>query len=312
MSQVGDGQFKYEVIENWGRLPDGWSFGRVTGVAVDSEDRVYICQQLQNPPVVVFDSEGKYLDSWGTGVIVEPHTIYIGSDYIGSGDVIYLADRGAHVALKLSLSGEVLLELGNRGQPSDTGCTEDEGEVLRAAGPFNRPTRLFPAFFGDLYVSDGYRNSRVHRFSDDGQLIASWGEPGSGAPGKIRSPHSLWLDGNGKVYVCDRLNNRIQIFSSNGEFLTQWSGLQLPTDLHIDRHGTIYLAERPDNEGIDGWISILDEEGHRLARWSTPRGHQIWVDGHSDMYLVTGSQGSSQQGAAVKYLSPYSPFGSNK
>ena len=207
MPVVGSGGYQYEVAENWGQLPRGRTFGVVTGVAVDSRERVYICQQQQDPPVMVFDREGNYLDSWGTGFIVEPHTIYIGPD-----DVIYLADRGAHVALKLTQAGAVLLELGKRGQPSDTGCTEDEGEVLRAAGPFNRPTRLSPSPSGDLYVSDGYRNSRVHRFAAGGSLLTSWGEPGRTAPGEFYSPHSLWIDRDGLVYVCDRRNNRIQIF----------------------------------------------------------------------------------------------------
>ena len=102
--------------------------------------------------------------------------------------MLYLADRGYHVALKLTLDGQPLLELGNRGRPSDTGCTEDEGSVLPAGEPFNRPTRLSPSPSGDLYVSDGYRNSRVHRFSGQGPLLASWGEPGNDVPGQLHSP----------------------------------------------------------------------------------------------------------------------------
>lgn len=297
MPEVGAGQYRFEVVDNWGSLPPGWTYGVVTGVTVDSQQRVYICQQQQDPPVLVFDREGNYLDSWGTGTIVEPHTIFIGSD-----DLIYLADRGAHMALKLTLAGEVLLELGNRGQPSDTGCTEDEGEVLRSAGPFNRPTRMSPSPGGDLYVSDGYRNSRVHRFSADGRLIASWGEPGNHAPGEFHSPHSLWIDNDGLIYVCDRRNNRIQIFGATGDFLTQWTDVQLPTDLHTGRDGTIYVAERPDNEAPEGWISVRDGKGAQLARWSTPRSHQIWIDSHDDIYLVTGTQRLSRQGGATKYI----------
>ena len=144
MPRVGAGQYTYEVVDNWGTLPPSWTLGVVTGIAVDSQERVYVCQQHQDPPVIVFDREGNYLDSWGTGLIVEPHTLYIGPD-----DVMYLADRGDHVALQLTLGGQAVLELGNRGQPSDTGCTEDEGEVLRAAGPFNRPTRMSPSPSGD-------------------------------------------------------------------------------------------------------------------------------------------------------------------
>lgn len=297
MSTAGDGGYHYEVIENWGRVPQGWSLGVVTGVAVDSRDRVFVCQQQQDPPVLVFDREGNYLDSWGTGLIREPHTIFIGPD-----DVLYLADRGDHVALKLTLDGQLLLELGNRGTPSDTGCTEDEGIVLRAAGPFNRPTRMSPSPSGDLYVSDGYRNSRVHRFSGQGPLMASWGEPGNDGPGQIHSPHCLWIDQQGLVYVCDRKNNRIQIFSPEGEFTDQWSDVNLPTDLHVDSNGTIYLAERQDNETLENWITVRDRAGQVLARWDTPRSHQIWVDRHGDIYLVSGMLGLPENGVATKYV----------
>ncbi len=297
MSTTGSGQYTYEILEDWARLPSGWTLGVVTGVAVDSQERVYICQQQQIPPIIVFDRDGNYLKSWGAGRIIEPHTIYIGAD-----DVMYLADRGGHVALKLTLDGNPLLELGNRGRPSDTGCTEDEGEVLRAAGPFNRPTRMFPAPSGDLYVSDGYRNSRVHRFSGDGGLIASWGTPGETAPGEFHSPHSLWVDEEGTVYVCDRKNNRIQVFSPTGEFKTQWTDVHLPTDLFIDADGNVYVAERPDNQDLNHWISVRDKEGNLLAQWDTPRSHQIWVDNRGDIFLVSGLLAAQTKGVVVKYV----------
>ncbi len=297
MPTAGDGNYRYEVVENWGTPPIGQSLGVVTGVALDSQNRVYICQQQQDPPVMVFDLEGHFLNSWGTGLIVEPHTMYIGPD-----DVIYLADRGAHVALKLTLGGQPILELGNRGEPSDTGCFEDEGMVLRAAGPFNRPTRLSPSPSGDLYVSDGYRNSRVHRFSAEGELISSWGEPGGPAPGHFYSPHSLWVDEQGLVYVCDRKNNRIQIFSPTGQFTGQWDDVRLPTDLFMGPEGNFYLAEREHNESLDNWITVRDRGGNPLARWETPRSHQIWVDRQGDIYLVSGTRGLGAAGTATKYV----------
>ena len=282
MATVGTGEYTYEMVEHWAKLPAGWRFGLSTGVTVDSQGRVYVCQQQQDPPLIVFDREGNYLNSWGSGTIIEPHTIYIGSD-----DVLYLADRGAHVAMKFTLDGKLLLELGNRGQPSDTGCTEDEGEVLRAGRPFNRPTRLFPSPSGDLYVSDGYRNSCVHRFSSDGSLIESWGTPGPSAPAEFRSPHSIYVDWQGQVYVCDRLNNRIQIFSRTGEFIGQWTDVGLPTDIYITPDGTVYVQERRgDGNESDHWISVRDKAGNILARWDTPRSHQTWVDPHGDIYMA--------------------------
>ena len=297
MAAIEAGDFRFEVDEGWGRLPDGMRAGVVTGVVVDSQDRVYLCQQQQDPPVLVFDRDGNFLDSWGTGYVVEPHTMYIGPD-----DVIYLADRGAHVAMKLSVSGEVLLEVGSRGQPSDTGCFEDEGVVPRAGGPFNRPTRLSPSPSGDLYASDGYRNCRVHRFAADGQLIASWGRPGGDGPGAFFSPHCLWVNSEGLIYVCDRKNNRVQIFDPEGEFVTQWTNVQLPTDLHIARDGLFYLAERESGEATEHLLSVRDGDGNVLASWSTPRSHQVWPDARGDIYLVSGTGTDASKGLATRYV----------
>ena len=297
MTLIEAGDFRFEVDPGWGHLPDGMSAGVVTGVVADSQGRVYLCQQQQDPPVLVFDRDGNYLDSWGTGYVVEPHTMYISPD-----DVIYLADRGAHVAMKLSVSGEVLLEVGNRGQPSDTGCFEDEGIVLRAGGPFNRPTRLSPSPSGDLYASDGYRNCRVHRFAADGKLIASWGRPGGDGPGAFYSPHCLWVNGDGLVYVCDRNNNRIQIFDPEGEFVTQWSNVQLPTDIHIGRDGLFYLAERESGDAVENLLTVRDGDGNVLASWRTPRSHQVWPDTHGDIYLVSGAATDAAKGLATRYV----------
>jgi DNA-binding beta-propeller fold protein YncE len=297
MALIDAGDFRFEVEEGWGKLPEGMRAGVVTGVVADSQERVYLCQQQQDPPVLVFDRDGNFLDSWGSGYVVEPHTMYIDPD-----DVIYLADRGAHVAMKLSVSGEALLEIGNRGQPSDTGCFEDEGVVPRAGGPFNRPTRLSPSPSGDLYASDGYRNCRVHRFAADGQLIASWGRPGGDGPGAFFSPHCLWVDSDGLIYVCDRKNNRIQIFDPEGEFVAQWANVQLPTDLHIGRDGLFYLAERESNEATENLLTVRDGSGSALASWTTPRSHQIWPDARGDIYLVSGAATDAAKGLGTKYV----------
>ena len=279
MVEAGAGQYRYDLIEDWARLPSGQSFGRVTGVAVDSRERVYVCQQLKDPPILVFDKDGSYLSSWGAGAIGEPHTIYIAPD-----DLMYLADRGDHVVAKLTLDGEPLVLMGNRGRPSDTGCTEDEGVVLRAGAPFNRPTRLCPSPSGDLYASDGYRNSRVHRFSPDGELIRSWGTPGRTSPGEIYSPHCVWVDREGLVYVCDRKNDRIQIFSPAGEFVGQWADVPGATDICMDADGMVYVCERQGES--ESWISVRDKSGNVLERWASPRCHQILVDSHGDIYMA--------------------------
>ena len=172
----------------------------------------------------------------------------------------------------------------------------------RPAVPSTAPPACRPSPSGDLYVSDGYRNCRVHRFSPDGHLLASWGRPGGDGPGAFFSPHSLWVDADGLVYVCDRKNNRIQIFDLEGQFVSQWSNVQLPTDLHIGPDGHYYLAERESNEATENLLTVRDRSGSILASWTTPRSHQIWPDAHGDIYLVSGAMSNGAPGIATKYV----------
>ena len=274
MKPVGTGQYTYEVIEQWGSLPAGMSFGPMSAVAADSQGRIYAFQR-KDPPVLVFDREGTYLDSWGDSAIADPHGFFIGPD-----DVVYLTDRDDHVALRFTLDGKPLGVLGQRGQPSDTGCEEDGGRVMRAAGPFNKPTEMVVAPSGELYVTDGYRNSRVHRFSADGRLIDSWGSPGKHAPGEFHLPHSLWIDERGEVYVCDRENNRIQVFSPSGKYLTHWDDIHRPTDIYMDAQDRVYISD------LKPTVTIMDKKGTVIARWDSPMGHGLWVDPEGDIYLA--------------------------
>ena len=274
MKPVGTGQYTYEVIEQWGSLPAGMSFGPMSAVAADSQGRIYAFQR-KDPPVLVFDREGTYLDSWGDSAIADPHGFFIGPD-----DIVYLTDRDDHVALRFTLDGKPLGVLGQRGQPSDTGCEEDGGRVARAAGPFNKPTEMVVAPSGELYVTDGYRNSRVHRFSADGRLIDSWGSPGKHAPGEFHLPHSLWIDERGEVYVCDRENNRIQVFSPSGKYLTHWDDIHRPTDIYMDAQDRVYISD------LKPTVTIMDKQGTVIARWDSPMGHGLWVDPEGDIYLA--------------------------
>jgi DNA-binding beta-propeller fold protein YncE len=274
MSTVGTGRYEYEVVEHWGTLPTGWTFGAVSAVAVDSQDRVYAFQR-KDPPVLVFDRDGNFLQSWGSRAIRDPHGIYIGPD-----DIVYLTDRDDHVALKFTLDGRPLSVLGERGKPSDTGCEEDGALVPRAAGPFNKPTEMVVAPSGDLYVTDGYRNSRVHRFSHEGRLIESWGTPGKSAPGEFHLPHSLWVDRQGTVYVCDRENNRIQVFTAAGRYLAQWTDIHRPTDIYIDAENIVYVSD------LKPTVTVMSTQGQVIARWDSPMGHGLWVDSRGDIYLA--------------------------
>ena len=276
MTTVGSGRYAYEIREDWARLPTGWTFGGVSAVATDSQNRVYAFQR-KDPPIVVFDRDGNYLSSWGTSAFADPHGINIVDD------VIYVTDRNDHVALKFTLDGKPLMVVGTRGQASDTGATKDIELPPRSAGPFNKPTEMMVAPSGDLYVSDGYRNSRVHRFSSQGALLDSWGKPGKEEPGEFHLPHSLWVDKQGLVYVCDRENSRIQVFTGAGKFLSQWRDIVKPTDISFDAEEIAYVSEQRPS------ISVLEKSGKVLARFDTPvSGHGLWVDAITgDVYLAS-------------------------
>ena len=282
MTTVGTGKYRYSLTESWPKLPPGETFGNVSAVATDSQDRVYVFQR-KDPPVRVFGRDGTYLRSWGAGSFANPHGIYI------ENDVVYLTDREDSVCLTYTLDGKPLQVLGHRGVHTDTGCERPGELVPRAGGPSNYPTEMVPAPSGNLYVSDGYRNARVHRFTADGQLLASWGQGGKTEPYHFHLPHSLVVDRDGLVYVCDRENNRIQIFSADGKFLTMWPDLRRPLDISIDREGIFYISEGGVT-GLSPRISLMDKHGTVVARWDSLAAHGSWVDAHGDIYLALGAK----------------------
>ena len=199
-------------------------------------------------------------------------------------DVVYITDRSDQVAVKFTLEGKPLQIIGDRGVYSDTGCEKPGDLVPRAAGPFNYCTEMAPHPSGDIYISDGYRNARVHRFSADGQLIQSWGQPGKEDPGQFHLPHSLVIDPDGKIYVCDRANRRVQVFSPDGEFITMWTGMGGPDNLVLGNDGIFYLAEQADESG-SSHCSVWDADGNVLERWPIRHAHGMAVDLNGDLYL---------------------------
>ena len=205
------------------------------------------------------------------------------------------------------MDGELLLTLGTRGRPSDTGYDGAAyATIARAGPPFNRPTNLAVAPSGDLYVTDGYGNARVHRFAADGRLVRSWGAPGGG-PGEFRIPHGIAVLADGRVLVTDRENDRIQVFDPDGRHLTEWRDIQRPTQLCVGPDGLLYVSElwwrkgqRSERFGeitADryGRVSALRDDGTVVARWGgsapgTAGGftapHGIAVDSRGDVYVA--------------------------
>jgi len=275
MAQIGTGKYTYELIHDFFKLPAGQSFGMISRVAADAQDRIYVFQR-KDPPVVVFDREGKYLGAWGSGEVTDPHGLKI------VGDTVYTTDRSDSVAKSFTLDGKPLLELGTRGKHSDTGKVGTNWLAERAAEPFNHPTEMMAHPNGDIYVTDGYRNARVHRFTGDGRLVTSWGAPGKGE-GQFHLPHSIAYDDAGKLYVADRANKRVQIFTPEGEFLGQWTGMGGPNDITRGKDANFYIAEQ-EEDGGPAHICVRDAQGTVLARMESRHVHGVGVDSHGDIY----------------------------
>ena len=260
---IGAGEFRYEYQPEWARLPAGMTLQGPSGVAVDSMDRVYVFQR-QGPPVLVFDRNGHFLQPWERrdGVPADAHHIHAGPD-----DTIYLTDRDAHQVLLYDTAGNLQRSLGRRDQAA-------------MQAPFNHPADVCVAPSGELYVADGYGNSSVHRFSASGDYISSFGSPGSG-PGQFRVPHSVRVSSDGRVYVADRENHRVQVFTPEGEFHAQWTDFKCPMGVHIDDTQVVYVTDQIPR------LSIFSLDGELLARGRTFEGaHQVYTDSEGSIYGV--------------------------
>jgi DNA-binding beta-propeller fold protein YncE len=296
---VGSGPYTYEVHDDWARLPEGWEMP-AAAVTVDSRDRVYCFNRTADHPVVVFDRDGNYLSSWGAGLFAFPHTIRA-----DAGDNLWLVDRDHGQMLYFTGDGKLLRTIGTRGYRSDTGVDPDEPRstayrrVTHGGPPFNLPTDIAVAPSGEMFITDGYGNARVHKFAADGTLLLSWGEPGPG-PGQFNLPHGVWIDRPGRVMVCDRENDRVQVFDQQGTLLHIWpTRLIGPAVFYVDAADIVYI---PEHNG--GLISVLTLAGERLARWGDPgfrSCHSVWGDSRGDLYVVRpGAWGRGRR--VVKYV----------
>jgi DNA-binding beta-propeller fold protein YncE len=292
----------YRAVTGWEQLPDGYSHPDVAAVAVDSKSQVYLFCRAEHP-VMIYEPGGRFVGSWGEGLFsMRTHGITIGPD-----DSVYCTDDAGHSVRKFRPDGKLLMTLGgNEGKPSDSGYDgANLTTIARGAAPFNRPTNLAVAPNGDLYVSDGYGNARVHRFSATGKLMASWGEPGTG-PGEFMLPHGIAVDPSGDVFVCDRESDRIQVFNRDGKYLREITDVQRPTQVVIAR-GRMYVSELgwrtgqrsfrngPIERDLPSRVSVLDANGNVLARIGGPdpcapgsfcAAHGIAVDSNGNIYVA--------------------------
>ena len=294
----GNGNYKFQLVEDW---PDWPINGVASDVATDSSGNVFVAvRTLQTPEqnsgtMLVFDDKGNFLDRFGDEYFATPHGLWINSE-----DEIWFADSGNHAVRKFDTSGKLMMTLGT---PNELGTY---------GSPFRSPTRAVQSDDGDIFVSDGYWQNKVHRFDSHGTHITNWGGgepvfkkeawelyksetcceatgvPGNG-PGQFNLPHDVSVDSNKNVYIMDRQNNRCQIFDADGRYMREWSDIKGPNDAVIIDDNIMVVAE-----GV-GSILIISLEGEVLDRWGqrgeTPgefRGypHGIWIDKNQDLYVA--------------------------
>jgi sugar lactone lactonase YvrE len=300
----------YETVPGWEQLPEGFVHRDVSDVGVDSHDRVYLLTRNE-ARVFVYERDGTFVDSWGGAILsTVPHGLTVGPD-----DTVYVVDQGDQTVRSFTPDGHQLSVVGTSGVRSDTGidwtipwtsATALVGSIQRSGPPFNNPTSVAIAD-GDLYVADGYGNARIHRFSSEGELLASWGEPGSD-PGQFRIPHSVCFDRRGLLLVADRENERIQVFTPDGAFVEEWLDVQRPTGIAVDPDGLVYVTELAWRPGDYSWrrgriadatpcrLTIFSPTGTPLARFGDGRdpcapgsfvaAHGVAVDSHGDLYVA--------------------------
>jgi peptidylamidoglycolate lyase len=248
---------EYRVVHGWPELPENTVLPEVSGVAVDTQDNVFVLTRagrkwpdsdvldltpIPAETVLLFDGRtGKQLAAWGKDVFAMPHHLTV-----DAGNNVWIADVAYHQVFKFSHGGKLLLTLGERSVPGEDGFH------------FNRPSDVAVTADGSVYVSDGYGNSRVVKFSPEGRFLLAWGSKGNN-PGQFDTPHAIELDLAGRVFVLDRANKRVQVFDSSGKFLSQWPGPPFvsPQDVAIAADGTAFVTDDgedrlPDRAGV--WV----------------------------------------------------------
>lgn len=246
-AQTAPPALPHKVDPDWPRLPNGWNFEETAGIAADSSEHVFVFHRGQHP-IIEFDRDGKYMRHWGDNVFLRPH----GLRFDAAGN-LWAVDDSGHIVVKMDVAtGRVRLIIGRKGQKGET------------KDSFNRPTDIAFAPNGDFYVSDGYGNSRVVKFSRDGRYLASWGKKGA-AEGEFNLPHSVAVDKRGRVYVGDRENYRMQVFDADGKFLTQWKHVGSPWGLYITEDQALFMCDGHNNR-----ILKLNLEGQILGTLGSP------------------------------------------
>ena len=267
-------QTRYRSVRDWpvgaGRRAPDYGTRMVVGVATDSKGQVYVFQRTPHP-ILVFDRAGNYLRTWGHGLFALPHGCRI--DPQGN---IWLTDVGLHQVFKYAPDGRRLATWGVKSTPGND------------AIHFNQPADVAFGPKGDVYIADGYGNARIVHLDGKGRYRNAWGHPGH-VPGAFRLVHSVAVDAVGRVYVVDRDNARIQVFTPEGDLLAVWKHVGHPFGLFLTPDQRLFVAD-----GLANTVSIYSLAGKRLAQWGATgsaagemrRAHLLCVDDQGAVYVA--------------------------
>jgi streptogramin lyase len=310
---------RYREVPGFFKLPAGRSMGSSSAVAGDSKGNIWVvdrcgannCTGSKLDPVMEFDANGNFVKAFGAGLLQFAHGFTIDSrDHLWITDNVPTDGKGGkgQVVLEFDTSGKLLRTMGKPG--------------VAGSGPdlFTEPNAVLVAPDGSLFVAEGHTRDykghpRIIKFDKNGKFIKQWGSPGAG-PGQFGMPHCLAMDSAGRLYVGDRDNNRIQIFTQDGKFLGQFTQFSRPSGIVIDRNDILYASdsESKNKDGYghhpgfkrgvrigsvkDGVVTDFipdtwpDQEGS-----STSGGEGIWADGKGAVYVAQVGQK-----AVVKYV----------
>ena len=284
-------EFAFEADDDWAKIPEGYEFNEVAGVSVDGDDNVYVF--VRGPhPMLKFDKNGNFIKSWGEGFYGgRAHGVHVGPD-----GFVYVVENTRHAIDKWTRDGELVWTLGTPNQPAP----KWSGQA------FNLPTHMaVSAKTGDIFVGDGYGNNSVHRFSNDGKLLKTWGGHGI-EPGSFQCPHNLCLDEDDYVYVCDRENNRVQVFDQEGHIEMVWHDIYRPSGICF-HDGLIWVGELlhdphpllADCTTVGHRLSIFTPHGRLVARL----GSEVEGDGPGEFIAPHGVAADSQGNLYVAEVS---------
>lgn len=299
-----DGDFAYRLDVEWAKWPSHLVGCPVAGGCCDKDDNIWVTTRWNDHPVIMLDKDGNYVKEIGKGLFSNLHGIFVTPS-----NTLLCADASIHhVVREISVDGELIRDFGNFDIPGDSGFDPDifmnlkragklavdtpydaelefyEGlkTIKRAGKPFNKPTRMVMSSSGEMFASDGYGNAAVHKFAADGTYVKTWGGPGYGV-GEYRLPHGLWVDKLERLWVADRENNRVQIYTTDGEQIAVIDGLiYRPAEVWSD-DDYVYVGE------VDGGITILDMDMNIKAQigyyWSPLMAHGLCGDSGSNLYI---------------------------